>query len=114
MDTSSTISVKLQVTNTGSGAGAEVIQVYVNARTPSINRAVKELKGFKKVYLEAGEKIKVEIEVDKKYATSFWDEGRDSWIAEEGEYRVLVGNSSQGDFLEANFEVEKTWWWNGL
>ena len=108
------ISVKLAVSNTGSRAGAEVIQVYVNARSPSINRAVKELKGFKKVCLEAGEKAEVEIEVDKKYATSFWDEGRDAWIVEKGEYQVLVGTSSQGSFLEGSFEVEETWWWNGL
>ncbi|KAL2055079.1 hypothetical protein ABVK25_004417 [Lepraria finkii] len=108
------ISVKLAVANTGSRAGAEVIQVYVNARSPSINRAVKELKGFKKVYLEAGEKSEVEIEVDKKYATSFWDEGRDAWIVEKGEYQVLAGTSSQGSFLEGSFEVEETWWWNGL
>ena len=90
------------------------MQVYVNAQTPSICRAVKELKGFKKTFLEAGAKTEVEIEVDKKYATSFWDEGRDAWIVEKGKYGVLVGTSCQGDFLEGSFVVNETWWWTGL
>ena len=106
--------VKLAVSNTGSRAGAEVVQVYIHARTPSINRPFKELKGFQKVYLGAGEKSEVEVEMDKKYATSFWDEGRDMWVMERGEYQVLAGNSSQCEFLKAGFEIGETEWWDGL
>ena len=112
--TNTTVSVKLQVTNTGSRAGAEVVQVYVSAKNPSINRPVKELKGFKKVFLEAGKHAEVQIDMDKKYATSFWDEGRDAWIMEKGWYSVLVGNSSEVIGQEGSFEVEETSWWNGL
>lgn len=112
--TNSTISVKLRVTNTGSRAGAEVVQVYVSAKNPSINRPVKELKGFKKVFLEAGEHAIVEIDMDKKYATSFWDEGRDAWIMEKGWYGILVGNSSEVIGQEGSFEIGETSWWNGL
>ena len=88
--------------------------MYMMAYAPSINRPPKELKGFKKVFLKAGETREVQIEIDKKYATSFWDEGRDAWIVEKGEYGVLVGNSSRGRFLEAKFVEGRTWWWSGL
>lgn len=112
--TNSTVSVKLRVTNTGSRAGAEVVQVYVDAKNPSINRPVKELKGFKKVFLEPGEHAEVGIDMDKKYTTSFWDEGRDAWIMEKGWYGILVGNSSQKIGQEGSFEVGETVWWTGL
>ena len=109
------IALTLSVSNTGTRAGAEVVQVYVSACAPSIGRPPKELKGFKKVFLEQGEEKRVEVELDTKLATSFWDEGRHSWVAEKGTYRVLVGNSSLCEnFLEASFEIEETFWWNGL
>ena len=105
----------LSVANTGPCAGAEVVQVYVSASTPSIGRPVKELQGFKKIFLKQGESKAVEVDVDKKLATSFWDEGRDEWIVEKGEYKAIVGNSSQcKKFLVEPFTVEKTYWWNGL
>lgn len=90
------------------------MQVYIKAYAPSINRALRELKGFKKVFLEVDETKEVLVEMDKKYALSFWDEGRDAWIVEKGEYGVLVGSSSQGPFLEERIEEGGTWWWSGL
>lgn len=105
----------LRVTNTGERAGAEVVQLYVSQQNPSIRRPVKELKGFEKIWLEKGESKEVEIEVETKYATSFWDEVREAWISERDTYAVIVGTSS-GDAkpLTMEFEVEKTTWWNGL
>lgn len=88
--------------------------MYVRAQAPSINRPPKELKGFKKVFLEAEETREVQVEMEKKYAISFWDEGRDAWIVEAGEYGVLVGTSSQGGFLEGELKEGQTWWWTGL
>ena len=88
--------------------------MYVEAHAPSINRPPKELRGFKKVFLEAGETKEAQVEMDRKYAVSFWDEERDAWIAEKGEYGILVGTSSQGRFLEEKFEEGQTWWWAGL
>lgn len=88
--------------------------MYIQAHAASINRPLKELKGFKKVFVEAGETREVQVEMDKKYAISFWDEGRDAWIVEKGEYGVLVGTSSQGRFLEERFGEGQTWWWTGL
>lgn len=109
-----TIKVTAQVTNSGPVAGAEVVQVYISQRSPSINRAPKELKGFSKVYLEPGQSKKVEISIALKYAASFWDEERDMWILEKDTYDVLVGNSSANTPLKACFDVEKTRWWKGL
>lgn len=108
------ISVKCSIENTGRTAGAEVAQAYIQQQKPSISRAVKELKGFTKVFLRPGEKKRVEILLDRKYACSFWDEGRDMWIVEQGKYKIMVGKSSQDRFLEGEFEVGRTGWWSGL
>lgn len=88
--------------------------MYIKAHAPSIHRPPKELAGFQKVFLEAGETKDVQVEMDKRYAISFWDEGRDAWIAEKGGYGVSVGTSSQGRFLEEKIEEGQTWWWTGL
>ncbi|KAK5939464.1 beta-glucosidase [Knufia obscura] len=113
-DTAGEMSVTVNVKNTGSHPGAEVIQVYVSQHTPSINRPPKELKGFTKVHLKKGESATATVKLSKKYATSFWDEGRDSWVSEKGKYTVLVGSSSADTPLSGEFEVGKTMWWRGL
>lgn len=109
-----TLNVKLQVKNNGKVDGSEVIQVYVKQRAPSIKRPLKELKGFIKVHLAAGESTLVEIPVEGRYATSFWDEGRNMWITEKDTYDVLVGNSSAHTPLQASFDIDNTVWWSGL
>ncbi|RKK76020.1 putative beta-glucosidase I [Fusarium oxysporum] len=107
--------VTLEMTNTGSRAGAQVVQVYVAPPTTmAVARPVKELKAFRKVYLEAGEKRKITIDIDTVLSTSYWHEGRDKWCSERGEYRVLVGTSSADTPLEATFAVDKTRYWTGL
>ncbi len=63
---------------------------------------------------EGGHGKIVEVTIDAKYATSFWDEGRDKWISEKDTYDVLVGSSSASTPLKASFDVEQTRWWNGL
>lgn len=108
------VSVSCCIENTGDRAGAEVAQVYVQQLNPSISRPVKELKGFTKVFLQPGEKRRVTIDMDRKYACSFWDEDRDMWIVEKGTYRIMVGLSSRAGFLEGQFDVDKTGWWSGL
>ena len=105
----------LQVTNTSLRAGSQVVQLYVAPpSTTSIGRPVKELKAFRKIHLEARGSTEVSIEFDKVLSTSFWDEGRDKWCSEAGEYKVLVGTSSQDVPLEAAFAVERTRYWKGL
>ncbi|KIW05918.1 uncharacterized protein PV09_03111 [Verruconis gallopava] len=111
---SSQLVVKVWLENTGKIDGAEVVQVYVSQRSPSVRRPCKELKGFAKKFLKAGEAAMVEIVMDRKYATSFWDEERNMWIEEADTFDVLVGNSSAETPLRGSFSIEKTSWWSGL
>ncbi|KAM0325856.1 hypothetical protein ACHAQA_007159 [Verticillium albo-atrum] len=106
--------VEVAVENTGGRDGSEVVQVYVSQSAPSINRPVKELKGFCKVFVKNGESTIARISIERKYATSFWDEARHKWIEESGLYNVRVGNSSSGNLLQQTFEVKATTWWSGL
>lgn len=108
------IVVSVDVENTGDLEGAEVVQLYVSQKSPSINRPIKELKGFEKVFLRARQTKTLTIKIPTKYATSFWDEHRNAWIQESGHYDVHVGTSSTETPLSANFEVARTVWWNGL
>ncbi|CEI63570.1 putative beta-glucosidase I [Fusarium venenatum] len=107
--------VTLRIINTGSRAGAETIQVYVGPpSTTDIGRPVKELKAFRKVYLEAREERQITIEMDAILSTSYWNEARDKWCSEKGEYSVLVGTSSADTPMQASFQVNKTRYWKGL
>ena len=108
------IVVEVDVTNKGKVDGAQVVQVYVTQKSPSVGRPIKELRGFAKVALKAGEKKRAEVKMSKKYAASFWDETRDAWVMEKDQYEVLVGDSSASTPLKGEFVVEKTSWWNGL
>jgi beta-glucosidase len=106
--------IQLLVENTGGCSGSEVIQAYVAQRSPSVKRPRKELKGFKKQYLGVGESKVIEIDLETRYATSFWDEERSMWISEKDTYEVLVGNSSTNTSLKTSFEVKETLWWSGV
>lgn len=108
------LEVSIAVKNIGDRKGKEVVQVYVAQAKPSIRRAIKELKGYGKVELAPGEEKRVSVEVEKKYACAFWEERRERWLVEKGHYRVLVGRSSHGPFLEGQFDIEETSSWVGL
>lgn len=109
------VNISVKVSNTGSISGADVVQVYISQKNPSIRRPKKELKGFKKVFLEKGESKVVEVAIETKYATSFWDEIRNAWVSEKDTYEVIVRDSSEEvGAVKASFEVAKTSWWNGL
>jgi beta-glucosidase len=88
------IKVSVDVTNTGKVAGKEVVQVYVSDIACSVPRPFKELKAFKKVNLKAGEKKKVEFTLTKE-ALSFYDVKLKDWVAEPGDFEILVGSSSR-------------------
>lgn len=105
----------VSVTNTGDRAGAEVVQVYISAdaKTTSIARPKKELKGFRKVFLQPGELKRVRIPLDR-FSTSFWDEVLGSWVSEKGLYSVQVGRSSAEILLEGVYEIKETSTWSGL
>lgn len=89
-----TVQVSARVTNTSDRAGAEVVQVYVAPEQSAVARPVHELKGFVKVYLEAGASTTVTIELDSR-AFAYWSERFNDWHVEEGTYTVEVGTSSR-------------------
>lgn len=88
------VQVTIPVRNTGKMAGAEVVQVYVHAVEPAVMRPPKELKGFKKVRLAAGEQTYVKLDLDAR-AFAYFDETTMSWKNPRGSFEILVGNSSR-------------------
>jgi beta-glucosidase len=88
------VRVAVTVTNTGTVAGQEVVQLYVGDPVSSLVRPPKELKGFKKVNLEPGASAVVEFTLDER-ALSFYDPYRSQWVAEPGAFEVLFGSSSR-------------------
>jgi len=101
---SDTIIAKVNVKNTGSKAGSEVVQLYIKDLLASVSRPIIELKGFQKVYLKPGESKQVSIEVPVK-ELQFLDE-KMNWVVEKGTYRIFVGNSSKNLPLKQNVEVQ--------
>jgi beta-glucosidase len=99
--------VQMDVKNTGSRAGAEVVQVYVNARAPRLPRPPQELKGFARVLLKPGETKTVAVALGAD-AFAFYDPAKKAWIAEAGEFRIRVGSSSRLTRLEAPFTLKTT------
>lgn len=99
-----TLEVSVPVKNVGKMAGAEVVQLYVSDPECSVDRPVKELKGFGKLYLEPGETgvLKFTLGTDD---LAYFDAGKHEWVAEPGVYRVLVGASSADIRAEAEFEL---------
>jgi beta-glucosidase len=64
--------------------------------------------------LKSGESVDVVVDLDIVRATSFWDEKESRWCSSAGEYKILVGTSSAGEFLETSVRLQKTKYWNGL
>ncbi|MCG8371900.1 MAG: glycoside hydrolase family 3 C-terminal domain-containing protein [Balneolales bacterium] len=91
--------VTVMLTNTGNRAGSEVVQMYIRDLVSSVTRPVKELKGFKKVWLEAGESISVTIPITKK-SLAFFDIKK-NYIVEPGEFEIMVGSSSRDEDLQS-------------
>ena len=84
--------VSLTVTNTGSVAGTEIVQLYVAKKNSELFRPVRELKGFARVTLAPGEKQRITITLDDK-AFRFWNVKANRWEIEGGEYELLIGAS---------------------
>ncbi len=85
--------VKVDIVNSGSRDGAEVVQLYVEPVAPRLARPKKELKGFVKVVLKAGEKSTVEIPFGSR-SFAFYDPALHAWSSDAGRYRLIVGASS--------------------
>lgn len=98
------LTVTATVTNTGDRAGSEIVQLYVSDLKSSLPRPVKELKGFCKVYLEPGESRDVQIILDKD-AFSFYNDKMAAWTAEPGDFKLLIGNSSDNITSKLDFRL---------
>lgn len=96
------LTVSVEIENTGSRAGDEVVQLYLRDVAASETRPVMELKGFERVTLRAGEKRRVEFTLTHEHL-GFWNR-ENRFVVEPGTFRVMVGNNSV-NLLEANFEV---------
>ena len=96
--------VTFTVKNTGACAGAEIAQLYVGLPDANILRARKELKGFAKVFLEAGESGTVTIPFDN-YTFRYWNVKKNGWAVEGGTYAVCVGSSVADIRLSGTIDV---------
>ena len=112
MDDTSTLTVSLDVTNTGSMAGKEVVQLYVSDLNGTAGRPVKELKGFQKVHLLPGETKAVTLDINAR-DLSYWNEDLGDWYAPSGKYAILIGHASDEIWLtaEVNFATKKLLPW---
>lgn len=96
--------VSMEVRNTGSRTGAEVVQLYIRDVRSSLPRPVKELKGFEKVMLAAGESKTVTFAIDRS-SLSYFDDQRRKWVVEPGTFEALVGSSASDIRGRAEFEL---------
>ncbi|HZI07722.1 MAG TPA: fibronectin type III-like domain-contianing protein, partial [Archangium sp.] len=103
-----TLTVTLDVTNTGQRAGQEVVQLYVRDEQSSLPRPEKELKGFLKVDLAPGETKTVTLTLGMR-ALAYFDDARAAWVAEAGRFEVLVGSSSRDLRARAAFTLQGEW-----
>ncbi|MDR0371156.1 MAG: glycoside hydrolase family 3 C-terminal domain-containing protein [Prevotellaceae bacterium] len=88
-----TITVHIPVRNTGNRVGKEVVQLYIGDIKSSVPRPEKELKGFEKIELQAGEEKLIGFTIDKE-DLSFFDEEKHAYIAESGKFKIFIGSSS--------------------
>lgn len=100
------VTVEVDVTNTGTRAGAEVVQLYLG-HPPGSGEPPRLLRGFQKVHLAAGQSARVRFSLDDR-ALSHWDAALDRWVASAGVYTVSVGTSSRNLPLSARLELTRT------
>ena len=96
------LTASIDVKNIGDYDGEEVVQLYIRDDVASVTRPVKELKGFKKIFLKKGESEKVEFEIGKDQL-AFYDVNM-KWAVEPGTFKVYIGTNSE-DYKEASFSL---------
>jgi beta-glucosidase len=100
------VEVSLNVKNSGSRAGAEVIQLYVHDGHSKIDRPVHELKGFQRVELQPGETKAVHFTLDRA-ALSYWSPEKKNWVADLGTFEIQVGASSRDIRMHQPLKLER-------
>ena len=97
------ITIEVDVTNTGDRAGADVVQLYVGSRNASVPRPEKELKGFARVSLDPGETAPVSFTLKPDHIKYL--DGTMQWVLEPGDYGIMIGTSCRDIVLEQTFHV---------
>ena len=98
------VEVKVNVKNTGKVSGKEVVQGYVADLKSALPRPPKELKAFAKVSLDPGQTKTVTLMLEER-SLAYYDPARKDWVAEPGEFEVLIGSSSRDIRLQAKFNL---------
>ncbi len=93
MSADGTLTVKVNVKNTGTREGQEVVQMYISDKQSSLPRPIKELKGFQKIKLAPGEEKEVTFTINKE-ALSFFDDAKHAWVAEPGKFEAIIAASA--------------------
>lgn len=99
------LKVSVDVTNSGKVAGKEVVQLYIGDEESALERPLKELKGFRKVYLEPGETKSVTFEIEPEML-QYFDDTKHEWVLENGKFTAYVGSSSDDIRTEVSFDVK--------
>ena len=99
-----TFTVTVPVTNVGDREGKEVVQLSISDLKSTVDRPVKELKGFKKVSLKPGETAEVKFTISRD-ALSYFDTDKHQWVVEPGKFETLVGSSSRDIHSKVPFTV---------
>lgn len=100
-----TITVSVDITNTGSREGKETVQLYISDRKSSLPRPVKELKGFRKVSLKPGETTTVEFTIGRD-ELCFFDPEKHEWVAEPGKFEAIIAAASDDIRGKVGFELK--------
>jgi beta-glucosidase len=105
-----TVMVSIDITNTGSRRGQEVVQLYISDQEARLQRPQRELKGFVKVSLEPGERKTVTLSLTA-YELAYFDDSIRQWVAEAGIFTIHAGSSSRDIRATAAFELSETSYW---
>lgn len=105
MAESETLTVTVDVTNTGEVAGKEVVQLYVAPKGGTIIRPIRELKAFEKIELAPGETKKVQFTLERR-TFAYWNTQIHDWHVESGEYELQIGRNAQDIVLSCPVAVE--------
>ena len=97
--------VTVDIRNTGSRPGKQVVQLYVAPRKPSIVRPVKELKAFKKISLNPGEEQQLIFELTETMF-QYFDADKHAWVADKGTYDIYIGTSSENPETKIEYTIK--------
>ena len=98
------VKVSFEIRNTGDRAGAEIAQLYVTAKQPTVERPVRELKGFAKVFLLPGESKRTTLSLDRR-SFAYFDSRTSQWRTDPGRYEISIGASSRDLRIKQDLEI---------